>query len=449
MPIKDIIIKIDNKLIYFNQSLSIPVENSNLPMDSMKFRFNNDIFWRIELIQYSDENKCWHAKVIDYMVKSIETFKNQKSTRQIERVEFDKLDWRQLEPQLSSYQAIKLINILYNHNIDTVPKTETINQLPDVPFNKSSYKIPEEVPTPTYRQKIESFNTPEGPYTEHLNINFSVKFQEAIFINGSVIFKKYIKKIGTEIDFKIENSCLLEEFDNIKLWFSKKLKTNKINVRSIITLVDQKFSNATASSPEIEMITPNIIESIKYDRTIALTKPPKTNNPEKSIYNTDDLFQLIDPENRDGNVFNQSGPEIIKSLTQKEFVRNRKQLEYLSDVKQTVNSKIHYTLNPLFGFIFLNETKLKYHFVWELLQSHATYVWSIDKENKDINSLYAKIEEIINVIKIIGRDEYKKTYSPKNIGYEFTFKTFDHHDITINSDEGFIKWKRKLDEILA
>lgn len=449
MPIKDIIIKIDNKHIYFNQTLTIPVRNSNLPMDSMTFRFSDDIFWKIELIQYSDETKCWHAKVIDYTVKNIEPFNKQKSTRQIERVEFDKLDWRQLEPQLCSYQAIKLIDILHNYNINAVPKTETIYQLTEVPFNKSSYKIPEEVPTTRYRQEIESFNTPKGPYTEHLNINFSVKFQEATFINGSVTFKKYIKKIGTEIDFRIENSCLLEEFDNIKLWFSKKLKTKKFNVRSIITLVDLKFSHATASSPEIEMITPNIIESIKYDRTIALTKPPKTDNPEKSLYNTDDLFQLIDPENRDGNVFNQSGPEIIKSLTQTEFVRNRKQLEYLSDVKQTIKSKIHYTLNPLFGFIFLNETKLKYHFVWELLQSHATYVWSIDKENKDISSLYTKIEEIINVIKIIGRDEYKKTYSTKNIGYEFTFKSIDHHDITINTDDGFKKWKLKLDELLT
>ncbi len=136
-------------------------------------------------------------------------------------------------------------------------------------------------------------------------------------------------------------------------------------------------------------------------------------------------------------------------MTQTEFVRNRKQLEYLSDVKQTINSKIHYTLNPLFGFIFLNETMLKYHFIWELLQSHATYIWSIDKENKDINSLYAKIEEIINVIKIIGRDEYKKTYSTKNIGYEFTFKAIEHQDITINLDDGFKKWKSKLDELLA
>lgn len=449
MPIKDIIIKIDNKNIYFNQSFSIPVKNSNLPMDSMKFRFNDDIFWKIELINYSDETKCWHVKVIDYRVKNIDTFNKQKSTRLIERLEFDKLDWQQLEPELGSYHAIRLIDNLFNHNINTNPRAETIYQQTEVPFNKSSYRIPEEISTTRFKPEIESYNIPKGPFTEHLDINFSVKFQEATFIDGSVTFKKYIKKIGTEIDFKIENSYLLEEFDNIKLWFSKKLKTKRFNVNSKITLVDRKFSHATASSPEIEMITPNIIESIKYDRTIALTKPPKTDNPEKSIYDTDDIFKLIDPEIRDGNIFNQSGPEIIKSLTQTEFVRNRKQLEHLSDIKQTINSKIHYTLNPLFGFIFLNETMLKYHFIWELLQSHATYIWSINKENIDINSLYAKIEEIINVIKIIGREEYKKTYSTKNIGYEFTFKAIDHQDITINLDDGFKKWKSKLDELLG
>ncbi len=47
MPIKDIIIGIDNKSIYFNQTLSIPVRNSNLPMDSMTFRFNDDIYWKL------------------------------------------------------------------------------------------------------------------------------------------------------------------------------------------------------------------------------------------------------------------------------------------------------------------------------------------------------------------------------------------------------------------
>jgi len=148
-------------------------------------------------------------------------------------------------------------------------------------------------------------------------------------------------------------------------------------------------------------------------------------------------------------VFSKSGLDIIKSLTETEYVRNRKQLEYLSESKQTADSKIQYTLNPLFGFLFLNETKVKYHFIWELLQSHATYIWSIDKANKDINSLYTKIEEIINVIKIIGREEYKRTYSKKNIGYKLNFKAIDHQDITINQDDGFKKWKSKLDDLLV
>jgi len=445
----DIIIKIDNKHIYFNQTLSIPIRNSNLPMDHMTFRFNDDIFWRIELIQYTEDNKCWQVKVTDYGVKNTDTFNKQKSTRQIDRLEFNKLDWQKLEPQLSSYQAIKLIDILYNHNINTNPKKESLYHQPEVTFNKPSYEIPVENEIPRIKPEIASYNIPKGPLTDLLNVNFSIKFQEATFIDGSVTFRKFIKKVETHIDFKIENRCILEEFDNIKLWFSKKLKTKKFNVSATITLIDRKLSHVTASSQEIEMITPDIIESVKYDRTIALTKPPKTINPDKSIYTTEDIFQLIDPEVREGNVFNQSGPEIIKSLTDSEFVRNRKQLEYLSDNKQTADNKIHYTLNPLFGFLFLNETKAKYHFIWELLQSHATYIWSIEKENKNINSLYAKIEEIINVIKIKGREEYKRTYSNKMLGYKFTFKSIDHQDITINKEEGFKKWKSKLDDLLA
>jgi hypothetical protein len=390
----------------------------------MTFKSKEDKYWSIELIQYVEDTKCFHVRILDYNAKNIDNFKRQTTNKKIESVVFENIDWQKLSPLLSTYS-------------------------PEVPFNLGSYEVPEDIPIIITKSNQSSLTFPKGPKTENLSVKFSVKFQEAKFLDGSVTFKKHIKKIGTEIDFRIENIYLLEEFDNIKLWFSKKLKTKKFNVSSIIIVVDKKISNATASSPEIAMITPNIIESIKYDRTIALTKPPKTDNPQKSIYDTDDLFQLIDPDVRDGNVFNQTGPEIIKSLTQAENVRNRKQLEYLSDVKQTVNNKIQYTLHPLFGFIFLNETNLKYHFIWELLQTHATYIWSIDKEKKDINSLYAKIEEIINVIKIIGRDEYKKTYSTKNIGYDFAFKAIEHQDITINLDDGFKKWKSKLDDLLV
>ena len=258
MTLKEIIIKIVNRDIYFNPNMSISCRKTNLQLDQMTFKSKTDQYWRIELIQYLEDTRCFHVRVLDYNAKNIENFRRQTTNKLIENVIFENLDWQKLRPLLRSYS-------------------------PEVPFNLDSYKIPEEIQIPSIKPKIESYYFPKGPVSEHLNVNFSVKFQEATFINGAVVFKKFIKKVGTQIDFKIENSSILEEFDNIKLWFSKKLKTKKFNVSAIITLIDRKFSTATAASPEIEMITPNIIESVKYDRIIALTKPPRAINPDKSL----------------------------------------------------------------------------------------------------------------------------------------------------------------------
>ena len=308
-----------------------------------------------------------------------------------------------MEPLLFRYQPIKLVDILYNHDINTQRHSEDISFIPETPFNQSSYEIPEEIPNHFVQTKFENRQIRIVPKVDYLKINFSVKFQDATFIAGFVTFKKFIKQLGIKIEFKIQNDYILEEFDNIKLWFSKMLKSKRFDVAAIITTIDRHFSEASASSSQIDMITPNIIESVKYDRTIALTKPPRTTNPDKSLYSTEDIFNLIDYDIKEGNLFNQSEPDIIKSLTQTDHVRNRKQLEYLSDIKQTTKSKIHYTLNPLFGFLFLIEGKGRYHFVWELLQSHATYICSIDKEEKEVVILYSKIEEILNIIRLIGR----------------------------------------------
>ena len=449
MPYRDIIIKIDNQYIHFSPTLSIPIRQSNLPMDYMTFRHHDDIYWKIELIEDQVDNKCLHVKVIDYNVDKILIFPKQTTKRHIEKVFFDNLDWLKLEPQLSFYQIINLKNILFNHDIKKQKSNERLTLKPRIPFNQLKYEKPK-IPPIQFPQIIPgTYQVIRVPIVDKIVIQFSFNFQDASFVPGFVTFKKYITKIGCQVEFEIRNDHILAEFDNIKSWFAKKLKTKRFKVSAIITTIDGHFSEASASSSQIDMITPNIIESVKYDMTIALTKPPKTTNPDKSLYSTEDIFKLIDPDIKEGNVFNQSEPDIIKSLTQTDHVRNRKQLEYLSDIKQTTKSKIHYTLNPLFGFLFLIEGKVRYHFVWELLQSHATYIWSIDKEDKEVVILYSKIEEILNIIRLIGREEYKRTYSNRNLGFDFIFKAIDHQDISINLDDGFTKWKSKLDELLT
>ena len=449
MPYKEIIIKINNQNIHFSPTLSIPVSQTNLPMKNMTFRFHTDIYWRLELVEYIDDAKCWNVNVSEYSVNDIQNFGKQTTTKQIEKVIFNKLDWKRLEPLLFHYQAIKLVDILYNHDIKTHSQSKDIPFRQESPFNQSSYEIPKEIPNHFVQTSLENPKVQIVPRVDYLRINFSVKFQDATFKEGFVTFKKFIKQVGIQVDFKIRNAYILEEFDNIKLWFSKMFKSKRFDVAAIITTIDRHFSEASATSSQIDMITPNMIESVKYDRTLALTKQPKTTNPDKSLYSTEDIFNLIYPDIRDGNVFNQSELDIIKSLTQNNHVRNRKQLEYLSVIKQTTKSKIHYTLNPLFGFLFLIEGKERYHFVWELLQSHATYIWSIDKEEKKVDDLYSKIEETLNIIRSIGREKYKETYSNRHQGLVFNFKSIEHQDISSNRDDGFTKWKSKLDELLT
>jgi hypothetical protein len=185
MTLMEIIIKIDNKSIFFNSTTSIPVRNSNLPMDYMTFKFHIDHFWRVELIHYSEDNKCWKVKVLDHSIINTDTFKTQKPTRPIEKIEFEKLDWNMLEPQLSSYQEINLRDSLYNHNVSSKQKSKTYQQ-DEVFFNNSMYKIPDEIPISNPKSGVDRRHIPKKPWIDCINVNFSFKFQEATFIEGSV-----------------------------------------------------------------------------------------------------------------------------------------------------------------------------------------------------------------------------------------------------------------------
>jgi hypothetical protein len=449
MIYKELIIKIDNQNIHFSPTLSIPIRQSNLPMDYMTFRHYDDIYWKIELIEDPIDNKCLHVKVIDYNVDNILTFPKQTTKRQIEKVIFDKLDWIKLEPQLFFYQIINLKNILFNNDIKKQNSKEKLTFKPIISFNQSKYEKPKGPPIHFPQIFPVRHQVKREPIVENIKVQFSFNFKDAFFLTGSVTFKKYINKIGHQVEFEIRNEHILAEFDNIKSWFAKKLKTKRFKVSAIITVVDGQFSGASASSIQIAMITPDLIDSVKYDRTIALIKPPKTTNQNKSLYTSEDIFDLIDPENKEGNVFNQSELEVIKTLTRAQYVRNRDQLEYLSEKRQSINSKIRYTLSPHFGFLFLIEGHEKYHFVWELLNSHATYIWSIDKLNKQIEELYPRIEEIINIIRKNGREGYKSLYRNNNLDYDFLFKVIEHNEISINLNTGFVKWRSKLDEQLT
>ncbi|WP_194973042.1 hypothetical protein [Aquiflexum lacus] len=436
---RELIIKIDNKEVHLSPTLAIPIGETNIPIEHFKFRSHNEIYWNVELIEYNHDTRCWKMKVLDYFIKHTESFEGQKYAEQIDRIAFEKFDWLNFEQLLTSYSKINLISILDNHDVDRFYR-ESAKQSKKDDYHQLDF----------HQQKKDDHDFMEDddldPNFYSLNFEFKVDFSDAEFKDGYVTFTKKITKIPENVEFNVKNEFLLAEFESIKSWFSKKLKTKKFRVNAIIKISYGKVFETTATSPEISKIDAELVDSIKYDRTIALTKEPNSFDRDKSLFTLDEIFGEIKSNDVEGNVFKQSDDDILGLLLKNHKTRNKKQLEYLAGRKQSENSKLKFTLHPNFGFLFLIEGKENNHFVWELLNSHATYIWSIEKSELDIELQFKRIEASINTIRDGGRELYKKAYRNKDIDNDLGFSTIDHDDISLNFAEGFIKWKHKLKE---
>ncbi|MEY3249546.1 MAG: hypothetical protein RL742_1589, partial [Bacteroidota bacterium] len=129
--------------------------------------------------------------------------------------------------------------------------------------------------------------------------------------------------------------------------------------------------------------------------------------------------------------------------------RNRQQLIYLSGAKQSKNEKIRFTLAPNFGFLFLVEGEQYNHFVWELLNSHATYIWSIGKTRQDLKLQYQRIEQAINTIRNSSRSAYKNAYRQQQTDQDLAFNYLQHQHAESALVDGFPKWKHQLNALLV
>lgn len=447
MALKEIIIKVDNQSIHLSPDLAVPIKHTNIPSEDCMFRSHADIFWKVELLDYSPDTKCLKIKVVDYSANDITNYDGHESIKEVKQISFERLDWPKLKPLLSSYKKSKMLDILQNPDADifnregatekTLPNFAVAGS-PNQSFEERLYSVGDT--TTSYFQSEQNHTV-----TTH-KVEFTVYFSDAHFMLGYVTFNKFVKEVGYKVDFKVLNDNILAEFENIKSWFSKRLQTKKFKVNATITSKEGKVIDTTASSPEIELINAELIDSIKYQRTLRLTKPPKISNIDKSIFTAEEIFVEMSTIDIEGNVFKQNEQDILNLLFNHRKPRNRKHLEYLSGNKQAENIKLRFTLHPNFGFLFFIAGEKNNHFVWELLNSHATYIWSIDKSEKEIEIQYKKIEAIINTIRDSGREQYKRAYRQQNHDTDLVFCVVEHDDITSNFVDGFVKWKYQLNE---
>ena len=436
MDKKTIIIRIQNEGVSFNVDNKVPIKNTNIPIHSLKFRSNEEIYWLVELEKYSNTDKCLTIKVVDYKPTDVSTFKYQLPKNEIEKIVFaDKFDWDYLEPLLTSYTKSNLSSLIINldkREQERMKGSRSLGFSNSLGRNSQFQSIPTGHEYPIVSRTIKE--------------TFSVNFQDSKIEAGCISFKRKLSEFGIQINFVVANSNLLPEFDNIKSWFSKKLKRKRFIVNAEIKISNGLIAEVNASSKDIDLITPEMIDSIKYISTISIAK--KSNSNEKSLLSINEIFSESLDDGSTGNIFNLTDEQILALLIQKKGIRNKKQLEYLSGSKQSIRQKMRYTLHPQFGFLFFVEGLRHNHFVWELLDSHATYLWSMEIINSNVVDQFRRMEVIINKIKKDGRENYKNAY--KNLKHDsaLLFSVTQHKDASTASTDDFNFWKQKVNEVI-
>lgn len=426
---KERFIKISNNKIYFTNDNFIELSQTNFPENSLKFKYHFDIYLKVKISNFSLQLKSLDIEIIDYNPKDIHGFNNQELKKKIVKIYFKELEWNKLEKLLSSYQN-NLPILIPNAFKKSSTKTEPIelNDIKELNTIKSN--------------EIKSTIIPTKEKTQTHEFEFSEYFENVIFHSGYVSLKRKFKDINTTIEIKIFNENILPEYDYIKSYFTNYFKNGELNISTKIEIENNEILNIISCSKEVEEINSQIIDSIKKQRILNTIDFIDEIENEKNTFTADEILSKIDDSN---NVFEQTEEDIINIILELKNPRNKEQLIYLSSKKHSSNLKIRFTLKPFFGFIFFINCKENNHICWELLNSHATYLWSFEK-TKPINLVLEQSEISINTIKKIGRNNYRKQIRMNQLENNSKFNVINH--VKLNLKDNFGIWKDKLNSRL-
>lgn len=292
----------------------------------------------------------------------------------------------------------------------------------------------------TYYKKINQsdtlFNQPDAVPDQEENSfiyekSVKIPIEQLEFRFGAIAFKYLVPEVNAEIEFEIENIEMRPEFDVLKPYFVKILKTKNVKVELFAQFENGNLNSYFASSDDIQKINREIIDGVKF-RFVAkgiIGKIPIENN------NLLDIGQI--QGNVTGNQLYQSEEQLLDDILNSKNVKHSKQLRYLSLKHDSSILKIRFVLSP-FSFVFLINGMQQYHIVLETLDTEeATYIWHIDNGNANLSSKLKQIDEALGVMRTKGRQAFIES-NPDN----FTRIVHEYSD----DRKGFVIWKDLLEE---
>ncbi len=251
------------------------------------------------------------------------------------------------------------------------------------------------------------------------------------FRHGNIGFEYIDKENNQRFDFEIENGEFRPEFEVLKPYFIKVLKSKFVMVDICAEIENGVILSQLATSHDIENINKEIVESVKFqflNKTFIGQIPTSKQN----ILTSNEL-----PKNQ--NIYT-NAENVLEDLLKGKQYKHSQHIQFLAEKHERNVMKLRFVLQP-FSFVFLLAGEQNYHIILETLDTEeATYIWHTEKNKSALIDTIKLIDKKLNIIREKGRQAYLET-NPQNFSRIV-------HDYSAGN-KGFIIWKGLLEERLT
>lgn len=260
-----------------------------------------------------------------------------------------------------------------------------------------------------------------------------IPIEQLEFRYGSISFKHSIPELKTELEFEIENLQVRPEFEVLKTYFSKALKSKNLKIDIHAEFENDKLISQLATSNDVEKINREVVEGVKFTFV-------SKNIIGKTLLQNENLLDINQIQGEKNNLLYNSGEELLEDILKKGNFKHHKNLQFLSQQHDRNTLKIRFVLSP-FSFVFLLTGEEQFHIVLETLDTEeATYLWHFPRDKQTLKIKLKEIDEQLSIIRNRGRQVFLES-QPTNFSRIL-------HDYSDNK-KGFIIWKDLLNEKLA
>lgn len=258
-----------------------------------------------------------------------------------------------------------------------------------------------------------------------------VPIEDLDFRYGNIGFEYIDKPNNQRFDFEIENEEFRPEFEVLKTYFVKFLKSKMVNIDIYAEIENGVILSQLATSSDIENINKEIVESVKFqflNKSFIGQIPTSVQN----ILTSNEL-----PKNQ--NIYSDA-ENILEDLLKGKQYKHSQHIQFLAEKHERNVMKLRFVLQP-FSFVFLLVGEQNYHIILETLDTEeATYIWHTEKNKSVLIDTIKLIDKELNIIREKGRQAYLET-NPKN----FSRIVHDYSD----NNKGFTIWKGLLEECIC